>query len=400
VPRLALPVVGTGAGGISGDKGQLVTLLVGRLLDLADELVVDIVLVAWGQTMYAACQRARMRLRPAVKLEQLIDCRNPDRVEMTVEKLARSSRLNQLVLFVGAGVSMGADLPGWQGLLDELAAGEGIDIERLHLLDVRDQAQVLANRIGHEKFRALLKVRFQTSDYALAHGLLASLDPHEVVTTNYDTLMEQAFGTARRPAILPSTSVPGGRWLLKLHGTVEEEASMVLTRADYLGLPERSQALLGIVQAMLMTRDMLFVGYSLSDDSLHRVVHEVRRARGTTAEGKLGTVLTLFDDPLLEELWGRDLDIVPVAAALTGSTNDMSSGTASRQLDIVLDQIDARAADVTPFLLDDTYDSMLDPTERAVKSSVQALDAALKGSGPVGEQIADMIQRLHPPQVS
>ena len=49
IPRLALNVVGTGDGGMRGDKGQLVTALVERLLDLADELPVDIVLVTWGQ---------------------------------------------------------------------------------------------------------------------------------------------------------------------------------------------------------------------------------------------------------------------------------------------------------------------------------------------------------------
>jgi hypothetical protein len=408
VPRLALNLLGSGQYGMKGNKGDLVVALVKKLLLLAKELHVDIVLVTRGLPMYAACQIARRRLAPPPPLAELVQSPDPDRLEKAVASIAQSARARQLVLFVGAGVSMGAGLPGWQGLLDRLASkaniGEG-ELPRLRLLDVRDQAQVISRELGPDSFRSELKKEVSVASHALAHGLLASLDPHEVVTTNYDTLMEEAFGVGRTPAVLPYSPVgPSGRWVLKLHGTIEEEASMVLTRADYLGLPERSQALFGVVQAMLMTRNMLFVGYSLSDDSFHRVVHEVRRARaqesGSRPNEKLGTALTLFDDPILEKLWGEDLDVIPVGPAQRNKDDNKELAAASRQLDIVLDRIAMEAADVSAFLLDDTYESLLkaDPHEMELKTKVKELIGLLEIGKPIDQQIDRLLAPLRPEQ--
>ena len=55
----------------------------------------------------------------------------------------------------------------------------------------------------------------------------------------------------------------------------------MLSRDDYLRFEAEGVALAGIVQAMLLTRHMLFVGYSLSDDNFHRLVHQVRAAIGS-----------------------------------------------------------------------------------------------------------------------
>jgi hypothetical protein len=408
VPRLALNLLGSGQRGMKGNKGDLVIALVGKLLELADELPVDIILITRGLPMYAACQITRRRLAPPRPLVDLVRSPDPDRLEKVVVSIAQNARARQLVLFVGAGVSMGAGLPGWQGLLDSLASearddkrGE-LDVSRLQLLDVRDQAQVISRRLGLDAFRLRLKAKVSVANHALAHGLLASLDPHEVVTTNYDTLMERAFGEGRTPAVLPYSPVgPGGRWVLKLHGTIEEEASMVLTRTDYLGLVERTQALFGVVQAMLMNREMLFIGYSLSDDSFHRVVHEVRRARAQETEGgsakKFGTGLTLFKDPVLEELWGEDLDIVPMCPARRNKADDNELAAASRQLDIVLDRIAQEAADVSTFLLDETYETLLiDEHDKKVKRGVQHLMSLLDGAKPIDQQLHRLLAPLTP----
>ena len=63
------------------------------------------------------------------------------------DELSRQARRGDLVLFIGAGVSMSAGLVSWQGLLDALlsasAQAELIDATRLRRLDVRDQAAII-----------------------------------------------------------------------------------------------------------------------------------------------------------------------------------------------------------------------------------------------------------------
>lgn len=69
------------------------------------------------------------------------------------------------------------------------------------------------------------------------------------------------------------------RWLLKMHGCVSIPREIVFTRKDYIRYAETNAALGGILQALMMTKHMLFVGFSLQDDNFHRLFDSVQRAR-------------------------------------------------------------------------------------------------------------------------
>lgn len=93
-------------------------------------------------------------------------------------------------------------------------------------------------------------------------------------------------------SILPMSPSPSAdRWLMKMHGCVRVPDSIVLTRRDYIRYAETSAALggaarcqydvqsscmmslsllAGILQALLMTKHVLFIGFSMTDDNFHR----------------------------------------------------------------------------------------------------------------------------------
>jgi hypothetical protein len=80
------------------------------------------------------------------------------------------------------------------------------------------------------------------------------------------------------------------RWVLKLHGSITHPEDIVLTRENFLTFRERREALAGIVQALLITRHMLFIGFSLEDDNFHHIVRAVLRAvRAGAGEGGRAT---------------------------------------------------------------------------------------------------------------
>lgn len=383
--RLAVNVAGSGHGGSAHDKGRLYNTIVPALRSAARETGSDVVLVCWGEQSYAAAQRTRLRLHD--------DPITDGRLQPTVERLADHARRKDLVLFIGAGVSKGAGLKSWTELLKSMLehADRKLDNDsRLWELDVRDQAHLISRRYDSpERYRAQLAREVDAGRYALAHGLLASLAAREAVTTNYDQLYELAVRTAGRAcAVLPYEPVTDqGRWLLKLHGSVDRPEDMVLTREDYLGLPARAGALFGVLQAMLLTRHMLFVGYSLSDDTFHKVMHEVRQARAGH-QGKVGTVLVLFEDPLLEAMWGDDLDIVAMAPRPAGVTFEEQRQAAARKLECFLDAVCLHAADVTSFMLDDTYRSTLDPDEAALVDALRTVaNRAEASTSPLAKSV-------------
>ena len=395
--RVAVNIAGSGRGGARLDKGTLLKTIVPRLTEAAETNRIDVVLVCHGRRQYEAAQRVR-RDRVGGK---------PEWLTPKLTDLADHARHGNLVLFVGAGVSMGAGLGSWSELIEGLAAesrqtNDGpLDVERLLGLDVRDQAAILANRLGEKRYKsAVVEQVGSTSRYALGHGLLASLRSTENVTTNYDTLFETALGGPEKCSVLPYAPVSNDKpWLLKLHGSVDRPDDIVLTRTEYLGLPERAGALFGILQAMLMTRHMLFVGYSLTDDSFHKVMHEVRRARSNTdSKDKVGTSLLLSGDPLLQEMWDLDLDFIsmspdPLPSRKTSAKQ--ARAQRARNLDIFLDRVCLMASDVSSFLLDQTYDKMLSDDERSLRTAVRdALNRADGSHSPTAEHVARMLRSL------
>ena len=191
-----------------------------------------------------------------------------------------------------------------------------------------------------------------------------------------------------------SKPTPGGTWLLKLHGSVDQPADLVLTRDDYLNLPSRSGALFGLLQAMLMTKHILFVGYSLTDDSFHRVMHEVRQVLGPSGSGRLGTALVLFEDPLLDRLWGDELDIVPMVDRVEPehATTAADFVEPVHRLERFLDRVALAAADVSAFLLDETYDDMLSEAERNLRDKLRdARNLAVAGNSPIDGRVAEAL---------
>jgi hypothetical protein len=331
----------------------------------------------------------------------------PDRlaVRRTVRRLSAASRRQQLVPFVGAGVGVGAGLPRWEQLLRELgaratAAAASCDADpRLDVsssqfrgLDARDQAEALEALLGRDGLRAAIIEILSVPRHSLCHSLVATADPRHLVTTNYDTLMEDAFPLDRRPAVLPRESVGvDGRWVLKLHGDVVDRESIVLTRGDYLGLPGGSQALLGIMQAMLMTQHMLFIGYSLQDDTFHRVMFDVRKAlrgaaRSDAGSERAATVLLVSKNDVIRGLWGETLDVVAL--------HDDDASVGGRNLEIVMDLVAFESADVSAFLLDPTYASLLTDDERLLRDRVADIVESAGSAGPVGTQVLSMLRSL------
>lgn len=386
--RLALNVVGSGYGGGSQKKGDLIRGLVGALQQLAMRWDIDIVLVTFGQKPYAAAQRARRQLVSAKNLQQTWRFGPHTNPVLIAEahRLAEAAIDSQLVLFIGAGVSAGAGLPTWDALLSNIAIEAGIDSEILALLakkDLRDQATIIERRlqISDLQLRQRVAANLTTRQrYSLQHALLASLTSREAITTNFDTLFESAARTYDRGlAVLPEDpSSTGGRWLLKLHGSVDDPDNMVLTRSDYLELPRRYGALIGLVQGLLLMRHMMFVGYSLQDEDFHELIHEVRSAKGgSSASTSRGTVLTLFDDGLERELWEDDLHIVPIT---THPATNAGVAEAARQLEVFLDLVGFLSTTSAAFFLDQTYDT-LSSDEAPLRSALTNLLHLTRGAG-------------------
>ena len=380
-PLVGVPLAGTGEGGLHDRRGEVVAALLPALGDVARTTCVDVALVLHDDQDHSAVQAERAGSQGPGALQ--LDVEERDRADF----LGRLAGTGHLVLFLGAGISLAAGLPSWKELLLELTELTGLGALGLESLPAPDAAQILYDELG-EGFAPLMQKRFTLQHHALAHALLAGLGADAVVTTNYDNGYELAAAAVQSPhrrlRVLPREHAePGSPWLLKMHGDVVQPHSIVLTRDSYLDYGDTSAPLTGMVQALLMTRHMLFVGFSLVDDNFARLAHQVRRVLHTAepSDRRVGTVLALKSDPARERLWRDDLDHVPMSPVQEdeGRAGDLR---AARRLEIFLDRVAWRAATVRGglerSLLDPRYDAMLrEPSELRLRERLQELNKSV-----------------------
>ena len=406
-PLLAMNLVGTGEGGARDHKGFVFDGVFDMLERLTEANSVDVVVVCWSAKDYSAAQRARARVLDAGYDGSLRTASARWGFSEDLEEIARyraeQMRKGKVSIFVGAGVSAAAGLPTWAALLHELnQTGDGAKFEGLDDLDPRDQAVLLeraAQRDGDQSgFLGHVADRLTADRYALAHGLITSLPVTELITTNFDELLEMAARSDGRDlSVIPFTPAEADRWLLKLHGTASEPESLVFTRSGYLEAPRQRSALFGLVRARMLTRHMLFVGYSLSDEDFHEVVHDVRLALEPRSAGAaFGTAITLFDDDLKRKLWEGDVDIVSVTPP---GSSDVDPAMAGRQVERLLDLLGFLVADHSAFLLDDDYEDMLTSDELELKRELLTIaDAAVANRSKNGwSRVADLLDELGRP---
>jgi len=365
-PLLGVPLVGTGHGGKRRAAGEVVRALLPELTRAAERSRVDVALVLYDEVEYAAAQAAR---ESSPSLWPGLD----DAQREHATALAERARTGQLVLFMGAGVSVPAGGPTWRELIARLAERAALDADERAALDKLgplDAARVVEDRLAlhGERIHDVVKTLVPNQRFSLTHALLAGLRVREAVTTNYDQLYEKACARPHgaEPASLPVDASKTARsWVLKMHGSFAAGDDIVLTRTDYLRYETRRAALAGIVQALLMTRHMLFIGYSLQDETFLRMVDAVRRAVAGPREGPavepLGSVLALSDDRFFHVLWKGELDSVGFGA---DPDSPEALSRASRQQEIFLDCLSSQASGTSRFLLDPRFSEVLTPADQ------------------------------------
>ncbi|EHI41035.1 hypothetical protein OPAG_00214 [Rhodococcus opacus PD630] len=382
-PLVALPTLGVGQGGYGGVRGEVVQTLLATTGAFAAENDIDVVFVVADAADYAAFQSLRRERAQTGATETLID------------DLATKIRRGEVSLLLGAGVSIPAGLPTWSQLLGTLKAEmlQDISHDDFESLSVLDRAQLLSKSASPGTLgERVAKVAGAALRPTLAHCLLASLKTAKVVTTNYDTLYEDAFKAAHGDdaiSVLPREDADAERsWVLKMHGDVADPASIVLSRRDFVRYDAERRPLGSIVQSLMATGHLLVIGASMTDDNVLRLAHEVlalneRNNRHRT----LGTVITLRSDEIRSALWRHDFDYVGVSTSL-------DDATAARDLEIFLDRIAMSASDEAPFLLDARYRELLDDEEVDLAATLRASAQKVRALSSKGRDRWRMLETI------
>ena len=188
--------------------------------------------------------------------------------------LLNALRDGKLVVFAGAGVSMGepAYLPNFKHLAKMIAKGTG------KALQDGEEIDRFLGRLQHEE----VKVHERTVEVLSRNGLestelhrnLLRLYPDDgpvrVVTTNFDLLFEQAaenlFGNV--PEVFRAPALPLGRQfngIVHLHGAVSTPSEMVITDEAFGRAYMTEEWAARFLVELFSNFTIIFVGYSYDD---------------------------------------------------------------------------------------------------------------------------------------
>lgn len=212
------------------------------------------------------------------------------------EALKKALASQNVVPFLGAGFSMPSGYPGWTQFLWSLQEESHVkeaDLESiLSAGDYEGAAQLIHDDLGSALFNKQLQECFDRSCVAVGSVNLLPLafPDSNVVTTNFDKLLESAFAGQSQgfDQIIHGNNIgealrilnAGGRYLLKLHGSCESVANRVLLRDEY----NRAYGDDGVVgrffSRFLFGKSLLFIGCSLMTDRTIRTMEKIVELEG------------------------------------------------------------------------------------------------------------------------
>lgn len=122
------------------------------------------------------------------------------------------------------------------------------------------------------------------------HIKLLSLPWHDVYTTNYDTLLERSSDILKQQGNNSYTTILNGQdlgrasspILMKLHGDINDESSIIITEEDYRTYPAKHPAMVSYIQNAIMMRTLVLIGFSGNDPNFIQWLGWVKDALGSS----------------------------------------------------------------------------------------------------------------------
>lgn len=223
-------------------------------------------------------------------------------------ELIAALKRHEVVPLIGAGLSKQAsvDIPNWTELLlgmSQRASEEGW-LEPEERLEVESlissnrylmAAEHLATRFPGDAWLSFLEDRFRTAGItpSSAHMGLWKLEPHLLITTNYDQLIENAYAKqfgevptvmTYRQADVMQRAIQAGRlsqsppMIFKIHGSIDVPSDLVLTERQYRDLIYKQPGYRLVLSTLFMARVVLMVGFSVDDPELLLLLENHRDA--------------------------------------------------------------------------------------------------------------------------
>ena len=207
--------------------------------------------------------------------------------EKDIKNIITASQNNKLVFFIGAGFSKLSEteslkIPSWEELINELKEDLNISNES----DFLKIAQLYFLKFGEHAYYNKVKSSIKDLAPSKFHKNLFDLNPHYIITTNWDNLIENtaqekrlAYDLIRSDADLANSQLD--KKIIKMHGDFQQH-NFVFKEDDYLQYGQNFPLIEGYIKGIFSTCTIVFLGYSYSDYNLKQIVSWITRISKAT----------------------------------------------------------------------------------------------------------------------
>lgn len=194
--------------------------------------------------------------------------------------------------FIGAGFSLNAKIPDGKQMLDWDGLGKKI---QQSLPDYQYTTALEALSAYCHEFTRVKLVEFMSKSLLVtsiqpgkAHEEFCQLPFEQIITTNFDFLLEQAYSKIGKYCIpqiseeqLAVCNSRSGINLLKIHGDLHHPNRLIVTEEDYDSFINTYPLLATHLSSLLINHTALFIGYSLDDPDFRQIWQMVKERLGS-----------------------------------------------------------------------------------------------------------------------
>ncbi|HAO6068094.1 TPA: hypothetical protein IQB01_002921, partial [Listeria monocytogenes] len=107
---------------------------------------------------------------------------------------------------------------------------------------------------------------------------LKQLNPHAIITTNYDRLLDKLFPNFKvivgQQVIRKKDSTSIGH-ILKIHGSTDELDEIIISKKDYDFFSTKQKYLTAKLLTYFMEHPIFFIGYSINDQNIKNILSDI-----------------------------------------------------------------------------------------------------------------------------
>ena len=206
-----------------------------------------------------------------------------------MDQLLSAYQKGNVILFVGAGVSMNLGLPSWSQLISHIAEDLGYDPDIYNTLGdslaLAEYYRIKKGRIG--PLRSWMDRNWHSDNIDLTkskvHEHIAKANFPIIYTTNYDRWIEKSlehYGKSytKIASVADIAEInKDNTQVIKFHGDFDDDKSIVLDESSYFERLEFESPLDIKFRSDVLGKSVLFIGYSLSDINIRFLFYKLSK---------------------------------------------------------------------------------------------------------------------------